>query len=87
MEQEPNTISQELKEMFESDQDDRKNWRTGGTDWKIVKPKDETRSKQVVKVLYTEQYPTRSQALKRETQIKGWHREKKLELVLSISKD
>lgn len=47
MEEEPKTISQELKEMFESDQDDRKNWRTGGTDWKIVKPRDEARLRRV----------------------------------------
>ena len=40
-----------------------------------------TRSKQVVKVLYTEQFKTRSEALKREAQIKGWHREKKIALV------
>ena len=33
--------------MFESDQDDRKDWRTGGTDWKIVKPRDEARLKRV----------------------------------------
>jgi len=40
-----------------------------------------TRSKQVVKVLYTEQFATRSEALKREAQIKGWRREKKLNLI------
>ena len=40
-----------------------------------------TRSKQVVKVLYTEQFKTRSEALKREAKIKGWRREKKVALV------
>jgi len=40
-----------------------------------------TRSKRVVKILYTEQYKTRSEALKRETEIKGWRRDKKLALV------
>ncbi len=47
MESEPKAISQELKEMYESDQDDRKNWRTGGTNWEIVKPRDEVRLKRV----------------------------------------
>lgn len=40
-----------------------------------------TRSKRVKKVLYTEQYPTRNEALKREAQIKSWRREKKLNLI------
>ncbi len=40
-----------------------------------------TKSKKVVKVLYTEQSKTRSEALKREAQIKGWRREKKLNLI------
>ena len=40
-----------------------------------------TSSKQVVKILYTEQFKTRSEASKREAQIKGWRREKKLNLV------
>ncbi len=40
-----------------------------------------TRSKKVRKVLYTEQYPTRSEALKRESEIKSWPREKKLVLI------
>ena len=39
-----------------------------------------TKSKQVVRVLYTEKYLTKSEALKREAQIKGWRREKKLSL-------
>ena len=40
-----------------------------------------TRSKKVKKVLYTEEYKDRSSALKRETEIKGWRREKKLGLI------
>lgn len=40
-----------------------------------------TSSKQVVRVLHTEQYETRAEALKRETQIKGWRRDKKLALI------
>ncbi|MDO8510499.1 MAG: GIY-YIG nuclease family protein [bacterium] len=40
-----------------------------------------TSSKEVVRVVYTEQYPNRSRALKREAQIKGWRREKKLDLI------
>ncbi len=40
-----------------------------------------TSSKQVVKIVYREQYPDRSSALKREAQIKGWRREKKLKLI------
>jgi len=42
-----------------------------------------TRSKKVKKVLYTEQYIDRSSALKREAEIKGWRREKKLNLIKS----
>jgi putative endonuclease len=38
----------------------------------------------VEKILYTEEYPTRSAALKREAQIKGWRREKKLNLINSL---
>ncbi|MEK7081169.1 MAG: GIY-YIG nuclease family protein [Patescibacteria group bacterium] len=40
-----------------------------------------TSSKEVVRIIYTEQYPNRSSALKREAQIKGWRREKKLKLI------
>ncbi len=40
-----------------------------------------TRARKVVKVLYTEKYTSKSQALKREVQIKGWRREKKLNLI------
>jgi len=44
-----------------------------------------TRSKQVVAILYTEQAKTRSEAQKRESEIKGWRREKKLDLIESRS--
>ena len=40
-----------------------------------------TRTRHPVKLLHEETYKTRSQALKRETQIKGWSRTKKLDLV------
>jgi len=40
-----------------------------------------TRAHKVEKILYTEQFQTRSEALKRESQIKGWRREKKLKLI------
>ncbi len=40
-----------------------------------------TRARKVVKVLYTEKFDNKSQALKREAQIKGWRREKKLNLI------
>jgi len=40
-----------------------------------------TKSHKVERILHTETYPTRSAALKREARIKGWHREKKLDLI------
>lgn len=40
-----------------------------------------TRSKKVKKILYTEEFKTRSEAQKRESEIKGWRREKKLNLI------
>lgn len=40
-----------------------------------------TRAHKVKKILHTEKYKTRSEALKREFEIKSWPREKKLELV------
>ena len=42
-----------------------------------------TRAHKVEKILYTEKYPTRSEALKREAEIKGWKREEKLNLIKS----
>lgn len=43
-----------------------------------------TSAKQVVKIVYTEQYPDRSFASRRESEIKGWRREKKLHLIKSF---
>ena len=40
-----------------------------------------TSAKKVSKLLYTEECANRSTALKREAQIKGWRREKKLNLI------
>lgn len=40
-----------------------------------------TRAKKVLKIVYTEKYPNRSSASKRESEIKGWPRQKKLNLV------
>lgn len=39
-----------------------------------------TSSKGVMKIIYIEEHPNRSSALKREAQIKGWRREKKITL-------
>ena len=40
-----------------------------------------TRVRLPVKMVYTEEYPDRSKAQKREAQIKGWTREQKMELI------
>lgn len=40
-----------------------------------------TTTHKVEKILHTEKFKTRSEALKREFEIKSWPREKKLELV------
>ncbi|HEY4484566.1 MAG TPA: GIY-YIG nuclease family protein [Candidatus Paceibacterota bacterium] len=40
-----------------------------------------TKSKRVIRVLHTEQLKTRSEALKREAEIKSWNRNKKLVLI------
>ena len=40
-----------------------------------------TRSKKVIKILYTEKFPSRSMALKRQAEIKRWPRQKKLALI------
>lgn len=40
-----------------------------------------TSAKEVVRVVYTEHYPDRSSASKRESEIKGWRRKKKLDLI------
>lgn len=39
-----------------------------------------TRSHQVVRILYSEKFQTKPEALKREAQIKGWKRGEKLNL-------
>ena len=45
-----------------------------------------TSSRKAVKLLYTEKQKDRSNALKRESEIKGWRREKKLNLVRAAAK-
>ena len=40
-----------------------------------------TRSRKAEGILYSEQYKTKNEALKRERQIKGWRKEKKLNLI------
>ena len=45
-----------------------------------------TSSRKAVKLLYTEKQKNRSNALKREAEIKGWRREKKLDLVRVAAK-
>ncbi|OHA08539.1 MAG: hypothetical protein A3A44_02890 [Candidatus Sungbacteria bacterium RIFCSPLOWO2_01_FULL_60_25] len=39
-----------------------------------------TRSHGAIKILYSEQFKTKNEALKREAEIKRWRREKKLDL-------
>jgi len=43
-----------------------------------------TASHKPIKILFSEKYNTRSEALKRETQIKGWSRTKKLKLIKKL---
>jgi len=40
-----------------------------------------TASHKVEKIIYTERFKTKSEALKRESEIKSWRREKKLALI------
>ena len=40
-----------------------------------------TKSHKPVKLIYSEQFPTHSQALKRESEIKSWNRKKKIKLL------
>ena len=42
-----------------------------------------TQSHRAEKIVYTERFKTRSEALKREAQIKGWRKQKKLALINS----
>lgn len=37
-----------------------------------------TRSHKVIKIVYSEQFSTKSEALKKESEIKSWSREKKI---------
>ena len=41
-----------------------------------------TRARKVTKILYTEKFPNRSLASKREAEIKSWPRKKKLALII-----
>ena len=43
-----------------------------------------TRSHGAEKILYSERYKTRGEALRREAEIKRWPREKKLKLIISL---
>ena len=46
------------------------------------------RSKLPVKLIYSERYRSKSEALKRERQIKGWRRKKKIKILkLKLKKD
>lgn len=46
------------------------------------------RSKLPAKLIYSEEFKSKSEALKRERQIKGWKRKKKIEILkLRIKKD
>ena len=45
-----------------------------------------TKIHKAAKILYTENFPTKIEALKREKQIKGWRREKKLNLIRSCAR-
>jgi len=40
-----------------------------------------TKLHKAIKILYTEKFTNKEEALKREKQIKGWRREKKLNLI------
>ena len=43
-----------------------------------------TRSRDVVGIVYAEEYRDRSEASKREAEIKGWTRKKKLSLIRTV---
>ena len=45
-----------------------------------------TSAREVVRVAYTEEHPNRSEASKREAEIKGWTRERKLDFVQKSGK-
>jgi len=42
-----------------------------------------TSAKKAMKIVYTERHPNRSSASKRESEIKSWHRKRKLALTCS----
>lgn len=44
------------------------------------------KSKRPVKLIYSEKHNSQGNALRREKEIKGWRREKKVDLVRSINK-
>ena len=44
-----------------------------------------TRSRRPIKIIYFEKYTTRSEAMKREIQIKGWTKAQKENLITSFS--
>jgi putative endonuclease len=44
-----------------------------------------TSSKRALRIVYTEEHPDRSSALKREAEIKSWRRDKKLDLIKAQS--
>ncbi|OGY96638.1 MAG: hypothetical protein A2122_00375 [Candidatus Liptonbacteria bacterium GWB1_49_6] len=46
-----------------------------------------TQAHAAAKIVYTEQFKTRSEALKREAEIKGWRRQKKLNLIMQTRID
>ena len=43
-----------------------------------------TRAKRPIKIIYTEQYSTLTEARRREVQVKGWVREKKEKLIQGL---
>ncbi len=46
-----------------------------------------TQAKRAVKMVYTEKHQDRSSALKRESEIKSWPRQKKQDLIQSLNED
>jgi putative endonuclease len=44
-----------------------------------------TRSRRPIKIIYSEKYTTKSEAMKREIQIKGWTKAQKENLITSFS--
>lgn len=44
-----------------------------------------TRSHKIIKIIYSQEFSTKSKALKRESEIKSWSREKKIKILGLIS--